>query len=376
MLNNKNQTKKYLIVNNFSKFLFLIIVALYVFNSFKLNYYEVLFIDERLIIDDIYNVWLIDDVYNNFQNVENKILKNILVVLYEISYGGDLRYGRLWSNFFIIFSGPLSLLNDVFLITFTRVLNILLFVLSISIFSKTYINKKYHWIFMLSCLSIPGLEFLIRIPKPEFLSMFLVSIGFYLLKKGKNFLSLFLFGLATFVKINFILLYAIIFLFMLWNSANKIKLIYKSILISFGALIFVNPILIIPPLKILQATMPNFYLEYFKWISSEGFKGQNKLFSVDYFIGWTKTLALFYKAPHSLNLLPTILLLLLIVFLFQYSLKNQEYLSTVFLSISTLYLIFYFLFIERQFDFYLTLPFLILLVSLFMNIDYLSKQKK
>tara|TARA_Y100000996_G_C22323889_1_gene561554 strand:- start:211 stop:702 length:492 start_codon:yes stop_codon:yes gene_type:complete len=163
---------------------------------------------------------------------------------------------------------------------------------------------------------------------------------------------------------------------MLWNSANKIKLIYKSILISFGALIFVNPILIIPPLKILQATMPNFYLEYFKWISSEGFKGQNKLFSVDYFIGWTKTLALFYKAPHSLNLLPTILLLLLIVFLFQYSLKNQEYLSTVFLSISTLYLIFYFLFIERQFDFYLTLPFLILLVSLFMNIDYLSKQKK
>ena len=37
---------------------------------------------------------------------------------------------------------------------------------------------------------------------------------------------------------------------------------------------------------------------------------------------------------------------------------------------------FYFLFIERQFDFYLTLPFLILLVSFFMNIDYLLEQKK
>ena len=67
--------KDNLIVNNFSKSIFLLIVTLYVFNSFKLNYYEVLFIDERLIVDDIYNVWLIDDVYNNFQNVENKILK-------------------------------------------------------------------------------------------------------------------------------------------------------------------------------------------------------------------------------------------------------------------------------------------------------------
>jgi len=368
--------KDNLIVNNFSKSIFLLIVALYVFNSFKLNYYEVLFIDERLIVDDIYNVWLIDDVYNNFQNIENKILKNILVVLYEISYGGDLRYGRLWSNFFIIFSGPFSLISDTFLITFTRVLNILLFVFSISILTKTFINKKYRWIFMLSCLSIPGLEFLIRIPKPEFLSIFLISIGLYFLKEGKTYLSLFLFGLASFVKLNFILLYAIIFLFVLWSSAHKTKLIFKTILIFFGALIFVNPILIIPPLKIFQATMPNFYSEYFKWISSEGFKGQNKLFSVDFSIEWSKTLASFYKAPDSLYLLPTILLLLLILILFQYSLKNKEYLSTVFLSTSTLYLMFYFLFIERQFDFYLTLPFLILLVSFFMNIDYLLEQKK
>ena len=368
--------KDNLILNNFSKSIFLLIVALYVFNSFKLNYYEVLFIDERLIVDDIYNVWLIDDVYNNFQNVENKILKNILVVLYEISYGGDLRYGRLWSNFFIIFSGPFSLISDTFLITFTRVLNILLFVFSISILSKTFINKKYHWIFMLSCFSLPGLEFLIRIPKPEFLSIFLISIGLFFLKEGKTYLSLFLFGLASFLKLNFILLYAIIFLFVLWSSVHKIKLIFKTILISFGALIFVNPILIIPPLKIFQATMPNFYLEYFKWISSEGLKAQNKLFSVDFFIEWSKTLALFYKVPNSLNLLTTVLLLLLILILFQYSLKNKEYLSAVFLSTSTLYLMFYFLFIERQFDFYLTLPFLILLVSFFMNIDYLLEQKK
>ena len=31
--------------------------------------------DERIIIDDIYNVWLFDDVFNRFINIENNFFK-------------------------------------------------------------------------------------------------------------------------------------------------------------------------------------------------------------------------------------------------------------------------------------------------------------
>ena len=84
----------------------------YFFNSFQSNIYEVLFIDERMLIDDIYNVWLAEDLYNRFSSVTNANLKKILSVIIELAYGGDLRYGRLWSNIFVILIGPLTLINN------------------------------------------------------------------------------------------------------------------------------------------------------------------------------------------------------------------------------------------------------------------------
>ena len=80
--------------------LLFIIIFFYIFNSFYLNEYEILFIDEKLIIDDIYNIWLIDDVFGRYDNVNNNYLKSILIIFTELSYGGDLRYGHLWSNYF------------------------------------------------------------------------------------------------------------------------------------------------------------------------------------------------------------------------------------------------------------------------------------
>ena len=102
------------------KLLSLGLLVFYIFNNLKNNIYEVLFIDERLLIDDIYNVWLIEDVYDRFSNVSNKSLKNILIIFIELAYGGDLRYGRLWSNFFTIVAGPAIFLSDTVVIIFSK----------------------------------------------------------------------------------------------------------------------------------------------------------------------------------------------------------------------------------------------------------------
>ena len=99
----------------------------YFFNSFQSNIYEVLFIDERMLIDDIYNVWLAEDLYNRFSSVTNANLKKILSVIIELAYGGDLRYGRLWSNIFVILIGPLTFINNTAVIMSSRLLNSLLF---------------------------------------------------------------------------------------------------------------------------------------------------------------------------------------------------------------------------------------------------------
>lgn len=363
-------------LNYISKSVFLVSIVIFIYNSFKLNYYEILFIDERLLIDDIYNVWLIDDVYKNFQNIENKLLRSVLIILYEVTYGGDLRYGRLWSNFYILFSGPFTLINNNYLITFTRILNICLFVITVNLISKTFINKKYHWIFLLSCLSIPGLEYLIRIPKPEIFSIFLISIGLYFFKNEKFYLSFLFFGLATFIKINFLLFYFMIFLYVFNKSDHKFKLIFKSIFITFCAMFIVNPILIIPPLKIFQSKLPNFYIEYFKWLSSQGLAGQSELYSSEYFMSWLKSITSFYMLPQGFNSIFPTLLILFVGYLFYHSIKSDKKLTIVFLSTLTFYLIFYFFFIERQFLHYLTFPFLLIMISIFINIEAIISIKK
>ena len=50
--------------------------------------------------------------------------KKILIFFIEFSYGGDLRYGRLWSNIFTLIIGPFSLISDQATITAARIFNI------------------------------------------------------------------------------------------------------------------------------------------------------------------------------------------------------------------------------------------------------------
>ena len=123
-ISNKSLTK-------FTNYTFLFFsVALFIFyilNNLKSNIYEVLFIDERMLIDDIYNVWLLEDLYNRFSSISNQTIKNILIIFIELAYGGDLRYGRLWSNVFTILVGPTTFISDTVVIIFSRILNSLLF---------------------------------------------------------------------------------------------------------------------------------------------------------------------------------------------------------------------------------------------------------
>ena len=95
-----------------SKYLYFLITIFYIIYCFKLSSYEIIFMDERLLIDDIYNVWLLDDSFGRFRNIENNLVKSSLIVITEFAYGGDLRYGRLWSNIFTILIGLFTIISD------------------------------------------------------------------------------------------------------------------------------------------------------------------------------------------------------------------------------------------------------------------------
>ena len=161
---NKNLTK---LGNYFFLSLSIIFFLYYLFNNLRTNIYEVLFIDERILIDDIYNVWLVEDLYGRFENISNTFLKNILIIFIEMAYGGDLRYGRLWSNVFIIFIGPFTYISDTLVITASRVLNSILFFLGSYFLSKNIKNKEYLWISIFLIYSLPSVEYFHRIPKPD-----------------------------------------------------------------------------------------------------------------------------------------------------------------------------------------------------------------
>lgn len=359
-----------------SKTLYFFVTFFYIFQCFKLNNYEIIFIDERLLIDDIYNIWLLDDTFGRFSNVDNKFLKNLLIFAAEASYGGDLRYGRLWSNIFTFFIGPLSFFSDEIVITSSRLLNLFLLNLTFYIFSKTFITKKYFWLSMLAFLSLPGIEVLIRIPKPEVLSLLFVALGLQNYKNDKEIKSIFFLLIASFLKINFLVIFLFISFKIFTVSRNKVSFIFKNIGLTFLALVLVNPILIIPPIKIFDFQLPNFYLSYYRWIFSQGTYGQDEVFSFLFFQNWLQDITLFYLIPKQLDLLGSILIVSLIIFTSVKFYRNDHTYSKLFLVIFLFYIIFYMFFIERQFLWYITTPFIFLTLIVFMDYESNSKNIK
>ena len=239
------------------KYLYFLITIFYIIYCFKLSSYEIIFMDERLLIDDIYNVWLLDDPFDRFRNIENSLVKSSLIVITEFAYGGDLRYGRLWSNIFTILIGLFTIISDQAVIIASRLLNLFILNLSFYLLSKTFISKKYLWISMLSFLSLPGIELLIRIPKPDVLGFLFISIGLIAYKDNKYFKSILYFSIASFLKINFILIFVIFALKMFQQTKKRIVFIFKGFGLSLFSLYIVNPILIIPPINLFGIEFPN-----------------------------------------------------------------------------------------------------------------------
>ena len=192
--------------NSVFQFLSIGLFIFYLVNNIKNNIYEILFIDERMLIDDIYNVWLVEDLYNRFSNVSNQSLKNILIIFIELAYGGDLRYGRLWSNFFTILVGPATFVSDTVVILFSRFLNSLLFFSGAYFLSKYLVEKKYLWISVFTIYSFSSVEFVHRVPKPDPMVIIFVALGIKYLINKKYYHSIFFLAIASFLKINAIII--------------------------------------------------------------------------------------------------------------------------------------------------------------------------
>tara|TARA_B100001121_G_C18685503_1_gene620508 strand:+ start:442 stop:1968 length:1527 start_codon:yes stop_codon:yes gene_type:complete len=344
------------------KLLSLGLLVFYIINNLKNNIYEVLFIDERLLIDDIYNVWLIEDVYDRFSNVSNKSLKNILIIFIELAYGGDLRYGRLWSNFFTIIAGPAIFLSDTVVIIFSRILNSLLFFSGAYYLSKNLVEKKFLWLSVFTIYSFSQVEILHRVPKPEPMSMLFIAVGMKYLISKKYYHSIFFMAIASFLKINVIVIFFFIWVYIFLNSnLNRVQLIFKSILITLGGLFVVNPILLIPPLKIGGNNLPNFYKIYFNWLTTQGSNADEIAFNFSYAKGWIEKFSNFYNFPNTYFFIIVIGIIFGLVF--REIIKSSDSLSKYLLIIFCFYIFFYFFFLERVWTRYLHLPLALFLIA-------------
>ena len=351
------------------KFLVFFILIVYGYYTFQLNQYEILFVDERVIIDDIYNIWLIDDPFNRFLNVENKLLQKIAIITTELAYGGDLRYGRLWSNLFSLTVGPFTLLGDSFVITISRLLNIFLYFFSGYLLSKTFLKENKRWLFLIAFYSIPGVDMYQRFPKSDVLALLFSSFALNFLVKKQYLKAILFMSIATFIKINFIILYFTIFLFIFYRYKQKTKLVLKTFFITIASLIIVNPILLIPPLTLFGIKLPNFYEIYLNWLISQGSYGQNKLIDSKRLFKWTEEIGESFFISDNINFVFFVFLLSFSIFVLICSYSKRDYHSLLFAVTFFTYLFFYLFFIDRTFIWYLNLPFVLLLIASFRNLE-------
>ena len=361
--------------NKFYKFSYIPIVFFYIYYAFKFNEYEIIFMDERVIIDDIYDIWLLDDAYGRYSDVENSILKNFLILVTEVSYGGDLRYGRLWSNIFTLFIGPFTFFGDTLVITISRIFNILLYFISIWILGELFIKKTYRWFFLLAMYSLPGVETLHRFPKPEVVALLFTVIALYFFKKNEYFKTIFFLGIASFVKINFGLFSLLMFIRLLINSSEKLTFTIKSGFIGILSMVIVNPILLIPPVKFENFELPNFYKNYLNWLLSQGSYGQEEVFSITYASGWIREIGRVFAIPNGLSGIFVLLIIILALYAGINALNAEDEISVLFIVSFFTYFIFYLFFIERSFIWYLNFPFILLVISIFRNVKKNSSNR-
>ena len=368
--------EKFLIyINYFSLITLIYVIFRLLFIAFFQNSYELLFTDERIIINDIYNVWNLDNEFDRYGNVNNQALKNVLLIITEIVYGGDLRYGRIWSNIFIFLLGPFSLLNDQVLITAVRVFTIFIYFISINLLINLFLDKNLKWFYLLVFYCIPGAFYFNIVPKPDPFVILFVALALLSIKKENFNWALFLLGVATGVKIVGIFALALIVMYLLLTNKIKVKIssFFKILIIPWCGLVFANPILLIPPLNI--GSLPNFYKIYYNWINSQSLYGQEERFNINHLTLWSDSISLQFSFNLLKNSIFTFFLMTIVLYAAFQLAKNKQYLILTIMTIGISHLLFIFLSVERQWLMYLNFSFIFIFIGLIFFITNTSKRK-
>ena len=361
-------------LNTISFFIFCYFVTKYLYLAFFLNNYEVLFIDERIIINDIYNVWKLDNEFNRFLGIENSLTKNILLVFTEFAYGGDLRYGRIWSNIFIFLLGPITLFGDKALITSVRIFTIIIYFIAVNILINIFLNKKYRWIYIVVFYSIPGVFYFNTSPKPDAFVILFVAFAIKLMLKEQYFKAIIFLGIATGIKIVgiFPLAFLTLSIFINKKLVFNLKNIVKALASSWIGLVIANPILIIPPVRV--GNFPNFYSIYYNWLNTQSLVAQKQRYSINYFTTWTQTFSDHFS--YGLIKKELLFLLFIIIFLIVFSIliSKKDYLIALLSLSGLIHLLFIFISVERQWKVYLNFSFIFIFVGIFYFILNCTKK--
>lgn len=182
---------------------------------------------------------------------------------WEISNGGDLRYGRiLWYTLAVAGYIPFSIWSTEGIILTGRLISASFLISAYALLTITFIN---NWRFRIPCflilLSLPFSSYFSTIPKPE--PFALLSLGIFLILSKKNSLELnrpywIWLGIAFGCKISFLPALVILVISAAWinnlstiNKRDQCELLLKTIICLYVGFCIAMPIFITPSMIVL-----------------------------------------------------------------------------------------------------------------------------
>ena len=355
------QSKLFKLLNTFALFLIIYFCYFHVFNFYNKLDYKLIFVDERQLIDSVLNIFQFVDEFGRFDEISSPIIKKVFIVASELVIGGNLDFGRLYTNFFVIFAGPFYLISFENLLIFSRFIQAILFYFSLFIISKLFLTNKYFYLFPLICLSLPQSFYIIQNPKPDSMMILFFFIGLFLLNKKKNNLGFFLIGASVGIKIISIIPTFLLILYLIFvkkDYRNKLELLKSSLIVLTGIFI-AQPAFLIPNTSI--------YKRIFGSLLSASKYNQNSIikFSTEYFSNWISELVNYFNFS---KILFYIFLIIVVVEIISNLLKkNLLFENYLLLSFFCLFILITF-FVSRVWLYYLVFPFIFFVLYIFLTI--------
>ena len=369
-----NFTKKFFlknlkIIDYISLFLILYLIFQNILGLLNQLDYRHLHIDERQLIDSILNVYQLNDEFGRFDSINSETLRNTLVVISELVIGGNLDYGRLYTNIFIIAAGPLYYLGFESLLIASRIIQMIIMIYTLIYISKYFINSQFRFIFVLFSLSMPGAYYLIQNPKPDPLVLLLIFVGIKKISVDNKTKSSFIYlGMSVGVKIIAIIpvFIFILFLFIFEKKFTSLKETLNLLIYFCFGLAISQPALLIPS--------PQIYSRIISALKVGSVYDQDKFLKMDFnnFSIWFKTLS--DELDLSVSIF-YIILLLGCLSLIKSVWSRGDYLDIYMLLTFLVFLLFITLNIQRIWNYYLTIPFIFLLIYLFFKKKNITKLK-